>query len=123
MSKFQPDGWHTVTSRIVTSDVRGLAEFVRAVFDAAGEDRVGAPTELKIGDSIVMVSGDGEREAMPAFLYVYVTDADATYQRAIAQGARSIEEPRNTPYGDRRAMVQDSWGNKWQIATHQRPGA
>lgn len=123
MSKFQPDGWHTVTPRIVTSDVRGLAEFVRAVFGAAGEDRVGAPTELKIGDSIVMVSGDSEREAMPAFLYVYVADADAAYQRAIAQGARSIEDPRNTPYGDRRAMVQDSWGNTWQIATHQRPGA
>ena len=119
MSKFQPDGWRTVTPRIVTSDVRGLAEFVRAVFDASGEERVGAPTELKIGDSIVMVSGDSEREAMPAFLYVYVADADATYRRAIALGARSIEEPRDTPYGDRRAMVQDSWGNKWQIATHQ----
>jgi hypothetical protein len=23
------------------------------------------------------------------------------------------------PYGDRRAMVKDSWGNIWQIATHK----
>lgn len=22
-----------------------------------------------------------------------------------------------TPYGDRRAMVADPWGNRWQIAT------
>jgi uncharacterized glyoxalase superfamily protein PhnB len=123
MSRFQPDGWPTVIPRIVISDVRGLTEFVRAVFDAVGEYRIGGPTELKIGDSIVMVSGEDEREAVPAFLYVYVADADETYRRAIGLGARSIEEPRNTPYGDRRAMVQDSWGNTWQIATHRPPGA
>jgi len=22
------------------------------------------------------------------------------------------------PYGDRRGMVKDEWGNTWQIATH-----
>jgi PhnB protein len=38
---------------------------------------------MKIGDPIVMVSGDGEREAMPAFLYVYIEDTDETYRRAI----------------------------------------
>jgi len=35
----------------------------------------------------------------------------------VAAGARSLEEPVDTPYGDRRAMVEDSWGNVWQIAT------
>ena len=74
---------------------------------------------MKIGDPIVMVSGDGEREAMPAFLYVYVEDTDETYRRAIGAGGESIEEPKDTPYGDRRAMMQDAWGNRWQIATHR----
>lgn len=120
MVKFRPDGWGTVIPRLVTTDVKGLTEFLRTVFDAAGEDRIGVPAEMKIGDCVVMVSGAGEREAMPAFLYVYVENADRTYRRAIAQGARSIEEPRDMPYGDRRAMVQDSWGNKWQIATRRR---
>ena len=81
----------------------------------------GVPAAMRIGDSIVLVSGDGEREAMPAFLYVYVPDADVTYQRAIAANATSLEEPRDLPYGDRRAMVADAWGNTWQIATHERP--
>ena len=88
-------------------------------FDATGEYRTGAPAEMKIGDPIVMVSGDGEREAMPAFLYVYVEDTDETYRRAIGAGGESIEEPKDTPYGDRRAMMQDAWGNRWQIATHR----
>jgi uncharacterized glyoxalase superfamily protein PhnB len=57
---------------------------------------------------------------MPAFLYVYVDDADEAYWRAIAAGAESIETPADVPYGDRRAMVRDSWANIWQIATYRR---
>jgi uncharacterized glyoxalase superfamily protein PhnB len=64
-----------------------------------------------------MISGTEARAATPAFLYVYVDDADATYRRAVAAGARSLEEPVDMPYGDRRAMVEDGWGNTWQIAT------
>jgi PhnB protein len=48
---------------------------------------------------------------MTAFLYVYVDDADATFRTAVAAGARAIEVPTDTPYGDRRGMVEDSWGN------------
>jgi len=54
---------------------------------------------------------------MPTCLYVYVDDTDATYARAIAFGATSLEDPRDTPYGDRRAMVRDPCDNLWQIAT------
>ena len=109
-----------MTPRIITHDVGGLIEFLRSVFDARGERRAGAPTEMKIGDSIVMVSdGGGVRETIRAFLYVYVENADKTYQRAIDSGAQSIEGPMDTPYGDRRATIQDSWGNTWQIATHK----
>ena len=120
MKKFKPDGWPTVTPRIVTSDVAGLVEFLKTVFDARGEVRADVPAEVQIGGSILMVSdGGGQREAMPAFLYVYVEDADRTYRRAVAAGATSIEEPIDMPYGDRRAMVRDAWGNLWQIATRQ----
>ncbi len=46
-----------------------------------------------------------------------MNDADETYRLAVNAGAHSIEEPVDTPYGDRRAMVEDKWGNTWQIAT------
>ena len=96
--------------------------FLRTVFDAEGELRVGAPTEIRIGNSVVMISdGGGVREAMPAFLYVYVENADDTYRRAIAAGAESIERPADMPYGDRRATVRDPWANMWQIATYRGP--
>ena len=63
-----------------------------------------------------MVTEAGERDLFPAFLYVYVDDADATYERAVAAGASTIEAPLDTPYGDRRAMVRDPFGNVYQIA-------
>src|SRR5262244_188598 len=112
-----PSGWHSVTPRIVVGDVAGLVEFLRRTFGATGEFHADRPAVIQIGDSMLMISSVGPRAAMPAFLYVYVDDADAIYARALEAGARSLEEPFDTPYGDRRGMLQDSWGNVWQIAT------
>ena len=63
------------------------------------------------------------RFLFPAFLYVYVDDAEETSTaRATAAGATTIEAPLDTPYGDRRAMVRDPFGNVFQIA-HRRDRA
>ena len=119
---FKPVGWPAVVPRLLTSDVPGVVAFLRTTFGAEGDVPLGRPAEMRIDDAIIMVSdGGGLRQAFPAFLYVYVEDTDATYQRAIASGAREIEPPADMPYGDRRATVQDAWGNTWQIATHRRP--
>ncbi|WP_137931295.1 VOC family protein [Mesorhizobium comanense] len=114
-----PEGRHTVTPRLIASDVAGLVEFIRVVFGAQGDHVPDRPVELKVGDSIIMVSdGGGLRPSMPGMLYVYVADTDATFQSAIRSGARIIEPPSDMPWGDRRATVADNWGNIWQIATY-----
>jgi PhnB protein len=104
---------------MIVADVAGAVGFLRAIFGATGELHMGRPAEMRIGDSLVMVSQAGKRERFPAFLYVYVDDADLAYDRAVAAGAVALEEPLDTPYGDRRAMVSDRWGNIFQIA-HRR---
>jgi uncharacterized glyoxalase superfamily protein PhnB len=119
MSGFQPASWPTVTPRIVVRDPENLVRFINHVFRAAGEYHDGLPAVIHIGDSVVMVSGEGARDPIPAFLYVYVEDTDATYRRACQASAISLEKPADMPYGDRRAMVKDAWGNIWQIATHK----
>jgi PhnB protein len=116
-SHLTPEGWHTVTPRIVAHDAEQLVEFLRQVFGATGDYRPDRPAEIKIGDSTVMVTDAGIRDPMPAFLYVYVDDTDKTYRRALQAGASSLEEPSDMPYGNRRGMVKDKWGNTWQIAT------
>ena len=112
-----PPGYHTITPRIFAADAEGFLAFLRDVFGATGEQTSSAPAEMRIGDSLLIVSGTEYRPAMPACLYVYVDDADDTHRRAVEAGAESLEEPKDVPYGDRRAMVKDPWNNIWQIAT------
>jgi len=119
MTAAAPDGWHSVTPRIVAQDARGLVAFLSRVLGAVGAYDPNSPTVVTIGDSKVMVSEAGEREPKGAFLYVYVRDPDSAYRKALEQGARSIEAPFQTHYGDRRCMVEDRWGNTWQIAARK----
>jgi uncharacterized glyoxalase superfamily protein PhnB len=114
-----PPGWHTVTTRIVVQDAAGLVQFLRRTFNATADVQRDRPSEVRIGDSVIMISNAGLRESMAAFLYVYVDDVEGTYRRALEAGATSVEEPLDVPYGDRRGTVRDAWGNLWQIATHQ----
>ena len=117
----RPPGYHAVTPRMVVTDVTAEVAFLRAAFGAQGELSPGRPAEMRIGDSLIMVSGIGDRDPFPAFLYVYVEDADAAYGRALAAGASSLEAPMDTPYGDRRAMVADAFGNVFQVAHRLAP--
>ncbi len=91
-----PSGFHSVTPRIVVSDVSAAVAFLRAVFGATGEVHADRPAEIRIGDSLVMVTTARERELFPAFLYVYVDDADSAYRRALVAGAVSLEPPLDT---------------------------
>jgi uncharacterized glyoxalase superfamily protein PhnB len=61
--------------------------------------------------------GGGIREPVSGFLYVYVENVDETHRRAVEAGGAPLEPPSDLPYGDRRAMVKDAWGNLWQIAS------
>lgn len=122
-----PEGYHAVTPYLAVDGADRLLEFVKQAFGA--EETVKMPTpdgkighaEVKIGDSIVMLSdastGD-QGVAMPGMIHLYVEDADATYGRALAAGGTSMREPTDQFYGDRMAGVKDPVGNHWWIATH-----
>lgn len=117
--KAVPEGMHSVTPRLFVHDVPKLVDFLKHAFGATGTFRDDGPTDVHIGDSVVMVSGTEFREATAVFLYLYLEDTDAAYRRALEAGATSLEEPQDMFYGDRRAMVKDPFGNTWQIATHK----
>ena len=77
--------------------------------------------ELKVGDSILMLGEPSSQwKPMPAAFYLYVTDCDATYRRALSAGSEvSVAEPADQFYGDRHCGVRDAAGNLWWIATHK----
>jgi PhnB protein len=120
-----PEGYHSVTPYLVVPGASKLIDFLKQAFEAEETERVASPdgtimhAEVRIGDSIIMM-GDamGEFTPMPGMIYLYVNDADATYQRALRAGATSMREPENQFYGNREAGVKDELGNIWWIATH-----
>ena len=118
-----PPGWPRVIPRIVVADAERLVGFLRSVLGATGKYENDRPSEVWFGGSVILITEAVAREVATAFLYVYVQDVDAIYERAVKAGARSLEAPALMPYGDRRAMVQDPWGNTWQIAAHRGAGA
>ncbi len=117
-------GRSRVSAFVVVPDAMRVVRFAEAVFDA---EAVSPPLwrrdgrlwnhEIRIGDCTIMV-GDGEGEMVrPAFLYVHVPDARATFDRAIAAGARAVMMPEPRFYGALDGGVEDDAGNLWWIAT------
>ena len=80
----------------------------------------GMHREVRVGDSMVIVGeggGAGVMPLRPVAFHVLVKDADATFKRAIAAGARSLGEPADRSYGERSGFVADPFGNHWYIST------
>jgi PhnB protein len=98
MTNFRPDGWLTVSPRVFTEDVGGVVGFLKLVFGARGEMRTGALAEMRIGDSLILVSdGGGAREARKTFLDVYVENTEKTYQSGLPSGSRLAPWLRSGP--------------------------
>jgi PhnB protein len=102
-----------------------VINFLKRAFEAEELGRHTAPDGvihhmmLKIGTSYMeMGEANGPYQPMQSMFYVYVPDCDAVYKRALAAGAKSIQEPADQPYGDRTSGVTDPFGNTWYIATH-----
>jgi PhnB protein len=120
-----PDGYHTVVPYIISSDAEQLLTFVKKAFGAKDTEVMRAPdgsiwhADVTVGDSHIMMSqANSQHPAMPASIYLYVPDTDATYRAALAAGATSTMEPADMFYGDRNAGVKDTQGNVWWIGTH-----
>jgi PhnB protein len=124
-----PRGFRTVTPYLVAADGPALLEFAKQAFGAEETFRTiggagGLHAEVRIGDSMVMMGGGipgREFRFTPNAhaLHIYVEDADAVYQKALAAGATSLGEVRDQEYGERSGSVKDPAGNFWYIATHQ----
>lgn len=120
-----PPGYGTVTPWIISPDTARLIDFTKAAFGARELARVPGPdgeighAEVRIGDSVVMMfdTRDGWPDT-PAFLRLYVADADTAYERALAAGATPVTAVTGLFFGDRVGRVRDPLGNIWWIQEH-----
>jgi PhnB protein len=119
-----PKGYHSVQPYLNLSDAKGALEFCKKAF--GGKVTVVMPgpegkimhAEVKIGDSVLMLSDAVMDPARPSNLMLYVENVDKTFAKAVKAGAKPIMPPADQPWGDRFGRVEDQFGNRWGIATH-----
>ncbi|HUP46822.1 MAG TPA: VOC family protein [Thermoanaerobaculia bacterium] len=124
-AKAIPEGYHTVTPFLLSSDAAAVLDFAKRAFGASevekheNENGQVRHAAIRVGDSMIMLGQAGDDyPAMQSMLHLYVPDVDAMYKRAVEAGGKSVREPKDEFYGDRSAGVADSTGNLWWIATH-----
>ena len=134
-----PEGYHTVTPHLIIRGAKEAIEFYKKVFDAQLnflQDRPDGKVmfaEIKIGDSILMISDDcapheghekncarspGDLKGTTIGLYLYVNDADTIFKKAIENGAMVSMPIDDMFWGDRVGMFKDPFGHFWSVATH-----
>lgn len=129
-----PKGYHTITPSLMVHDAAHVIEFYKGAFDAREQYRMETPdgtriahAELKIGDSVFMLSDEmpGDENASPQKLggtsvgfYVYVEDVDSAFDQAVAAGAGVKMPVQDMFWGDRTGQVTDPSGHIWTLACH-----
>ncbi|PYT79430.1 MAG: hypothetical protein DMG40_16360 [Acidobacteria bacterium] len=118
-------GFTSITPYIVVSGASQFIDFLRRAFD--GQERIRVPlpdgklmhAEVAIGNGVIETADANEQiPPAPTDIHLYVNDADATFDRALAAGAASIYRPTDEhPSGDRWGALTDLFGNRWYIAT------
>lgn len=128
-----PEGYNSVTPYLYISDCAAAIDFYTKVFGATESERMEMPdgrighTEIKIGDSIIMMADE-----FPEFtnlspstvggttvgMHLYLENVDDVFASAIAEGATVMEEPEDKFYGDRSGRFLDPFGHHWSVATH-----
>ena len=132
-----PPGHHTVTPQLTLDNAAQSIDWYKKALGAEEVARAVGPdgkimhAEIKIGDSLIMVNdvmGPGARGpraygGSPAHLWVYVSDCDALFNRAVGAGAKVLDGPMGKMtdqfWGDRAGSFKDPEGYLWTIATRK----
>ncbi|MGJ7918086.1 VOC family protein [Massilia sp. LXY-6] len=130
-----PEGFHTITPHLVCAGALDAIEFYKKAFGAVETGRMPGPggkimhAQLRIGDSPIMLADDFPEfgcngpqalKGTPVFIHLYVNDADAVFQQAVAAGAKPVMPMADMFWGDRYGQLDDPFGHRWSIATHKR---
>jgi PhnB protein len=120
-----PEGFHSVTPYLFAEGAARLINFICAAFDGEVVFQQERPdgtvmhATIRVGDSMLMLADPTpEFGAMRSSIYLYVSDCDAVYQRALDSGGVSVFPMMTLPSGERYGGVKDPCGNIWWVATH-----
>jgi PhnB protein len=130
-----PEYLRAVTPRLVVSDGLAAIDFYRRAFGAEpigdvfkGPNGEVIHAELRIRDSVVMISEDGSDSDAPArspdalggrvsaIMATYWDDVDAAWERAVGADAEVLYPLEDQFYGDRGGRLRDPFGQQWMLS-------
>lgn len=120
-----PGQYNQLMPYLILKGTDDFRKFMAKVFDAKeqlivpGEDGTVMHGELRVGNAVIMFAeAGGQFGVMNAGMFIYVDNADITYQKALTAGATTVEgqEPADKDYG-RACGVKDPFGNTWWITS------
>lgn len=119
-----PSGHQTIMPYLILKGASRFIDFCKKVFDAKDsnqqvlrDDGTVMHAEIILNGSTIMVTDETKDWSQQnANLFVYVPDADETYQKALDNGATSLMGLSDQDYG-RTCGVTDPFGNVWWITS------
>jgi PhnB protein len=130
-----PEGMHSLTPHLICAGAADAIKFYTEAFGAIEQFRLPGPEGklmhacVKIGDSMLMLVdemagctmlGPRSLKGSPVAIHLYVPNVDAVVAQAVAAGARVTMPAADMFWGDRFAQLEDPFGHRWSVATHQR---
>jgi len=104
--------------------------WLNSAFGFVEHYRYGEPisgAQLHLGNAWMMVNAAKEGAKSPTqlgygtqSLTIFVEDVDAHYARAKAAGAKILEQPHETIYGEHQYAAEDLDGHHWLFSRHAR---
>ena len=119
-----PSDYQQVMPYLIIKNAAGFMKFMQDVFGAKEksmhmrDEHVIMHGEITVGESVIMFADS--TDAFPprtGGFFIYVTDADAVYNKALAAGATAITPMADMPYG-RSGGIIDPFGNTWWPTAH-----
>jgi PhnB protein len=130
-----PSGYQALTPTLVVNGGKDALAWYKKVFGGKIGLTMPGPdgkrimhAEISIGDSKFFLSDEdpamgarspGTLGGTTGGIHVYTPNADATFKKAVAAGAKPDMPPVDMFYGDRFAAFTDPFGHMWAVATHQ----
>jgi uncharacterized glyoxalase superfamily protein PhnB len=118
----------TVLPHVAYHDVEEALAWLSRAFGFVEHYRYGDPVsgaQVRAGSAFLMVKRAGLETSLPdqlgygtQSLTIFIDDVEAHYERAKAAGARIVEEPHETVYGEFQYAARDLAGHHWLFSRH-----
>lgn len=130
-----PDGMHSITPHLVCAGASDAIAFYQQAFNAVELSRVANKSGkimnavIRIGDSQLMLVdefaqwgalGPKALKGSPVTIHYQTDNVEAVVAQAVAAGAKVTMPVADMFWGDRYGVLEDPFGHKWSVATHQR---